>query len=192
MKKLIDLISEEVTKAFVNAGYDEKYGKVTLSNRPDLCEYQCNGAMSAAKEYKCAPFMISDKIAEELSQNPMFSMAESVKPGFLNLKINNEFLADYVNKMQEDEGRFGCEKAKNPKTIMIDYGGPNVAKPLHVGHLRSAIIGESIKRIGKYMGHNVIGDVHLGDWGLQMGLIITELKLRRPELVYIDPDYLGD
>ena len=192
MKKLIDLISEEVTKAFVNAGYDEKYGKVTLSNRPDLCEYQCNGAMSAAKEYKCAPFMISDKIAEELSQNPMFSMAESVKPGFLNLKINNEFLADYVNKMQEDEGRFGCEKAKNPKTIMIDYGGPNVAKPLHVGHLRSAIIGESIKRIGKYMGHNVIGDVHLGDWGLQMGLIITELKLRRPELVYFDPDYLGD
>ena len=122
----------------------------------------------------------------------MFSMAESVKPGFLNLKINNEFLADYVNKMQEDEGRFGCEKAKNPKTIMIDYGGPNVAKPLHVGHLRSAIIGESIKRIGKYMGHNVIGDVHLGDWGLQMGLIITELKLRRPELVYFDPDYLGD
>ena len=192
MKKLIDLISEEVTKAFVNAGYDEKYGKVTLSNRPDLCEYQCNGAMSAAKEYKCAPFMISDKIAEELSQNPMFSMAESVKPGFLNLKINNEFLADYVNKMQEDEGRFGCEKAKNPKTIMIDYGGPNVAKPLHVGHLRSAIIGESIKRIGKYMGHNVIGDVHLGDWGLQMGLIIHELKLRRPELVYFDPDYLGD
>lgn len=192
MKKLIDLISEEVTKAFVNAGYDEKYGKVTLSNRPDLCEYQCNGAMSAAKEYKCAPFMISDKIAEELSQNPMFSMAESVKPGFLNLKINNEFLADYVNKMQEDEGRFGCEKAKNPKTIMIDYGGPNVAKPLHVGHLRSAIIGESIKRIGKYMGHNVIGDVHLGDWGLQMGLIITELKLRRPELVYFDEKYTGE
>ena len=94
--------------------------------------------------------------------------------------------------MQADEGRFGCEKAENPKTIMIDYGGPNVAKPLHVGHLRSAIIGESIKRIGKFVGHKVIGDVHLGDWGLQMGLIITELKLRQPELVYFDENYEGE
>ena len=143
MKKLLDLISEEVTKAFVAGGYDEKYGRVTLSNRPDLCEYQCNGAMAAAKEYKCAPFMISDKIAELLSGNEMFAMVESVKPGFLNLKINENYLANYMNAMQADEGRFGCEKVENPKTIMIDYGGPNVAKPLHVGHLRSAIIGES-------------------------------------------------
>ncbi len=192
MKKLIDLISEEVTKAFVEEGYDEKYGKVTLSNRPDLCEYQCNGAMSAAKEYKCAPFMISDKIAARLSDNAMFSMVESVKPGFLNLKLNPEYLAGYLNDMQKEEGRFGCDKVANPKTIIIDYGGPNVAKPLHVGHLRSAVIGESVKRLGKYMGHNVIGDVHIGDWGLQMGLIITELKERKPELVYFDPDYEGE
>ena len=192
MKKLLDLISEEVTKAFVECGYDEKYGKVTLSNRPDLCEYQCNGAMAAAKEYKCAPFMISDKIAEILSGNEMFSMVESVKPGFLNLKINEEYLAKYLNEMQADEGRFGCSKVENPKTIMVDYGGPNVAKPLHVGHLRSAIIGESIKRIGKFVGHEMIGDVHLGDWGLQMGLIITELKLRKPELVYFDENYTGE
>ena len=180
MKKLLDLISEEVTKAFVECGYDEKYGRVTLSNRPDLCEYQCNGAMAAAKEYKCAPFMISDKIAEMLSGNEMFAMVESVKPGFLNLKINEEYLAKYMNDMQADEGRFGCAQVENPQTIMIDYGGPNVSKPLHVGHLRSAIIGESVKRIGKFVGHNMIGDVHLGDWGLQMGLIITELKLRKP------------
>ena len=192
MKKLIDLISEEVTKAFVEEGYDEKYGKATLSNRPDLCEYQCNGAMSAAKEYKCAPFMISDKIAARLSDNAMFSMVESVKPGFLNLKLNPEYLAGYLNDMQKEEGRFGCDKVANPKTIIIDYGGPNVAKPLHVGHLRSAVIGESVKRLGKYMGHNVIGDVHIGDWGLQMGLIITELKERKPELVYFDPDYEGE
>lgn len=192
MKKLLDLISEEVTKAFVECGYDEKYGRVTLSNRPDLCEYQCNGAMAAAKEYKCAPFMISDKIAEILAKNPMFSMAESVKPGFLNLKLDDAYLASYLNDMQADEGRFGCEKAKNPKTIIVDYGGPNVAKPLHVGHLRSAIIGESVKRIGKFAGHNMIGDVHLGDWGLQMGLIITELKLRKPELVYFDENYDGE
>lgn len=192
MNKLIDIITDEVTKAFVAAGYDAKYGKVTLSNRPDLCEYQCNGAMAAAKEYKCAPFMISDKIAEALSGNPMFAMAESVKPGFLNIKISNEYLAEYLNSMQKDEGRYGCEKAAEPKTIMIDYGGPNVAKPLHVGHLRSAIIGESVKRIGKFMGHHMIGDVHLGDWGLQMGLIITELKLRRPELVYFDESFEGE
>lgn len=192
MNKLIDRITEEVTKAFTEAGYDEKYGKVTLSNRPDLCEFQCNGAMAAAKEYKCAPFMISDKIAESLAANPMFEMAESVKPGFLNLKINSDYLAGYLNSMQQDEGRFGMDKAENPKTIMIDYGGPNVAKPLHVGHLRSAIIGESVKRIGKFVGHNVIGDVHLGDWGLQMGLIITELKERKPELVYFDEAYTGE
>lgn len=192
MKKILDLITDEVTKAFTECGYDAKYAKVTLSNRPDLCEYQCNGAMAAAKEYKKAPFMIADEVVEKLATNPIFAMAESVKPGFLNLKIDEAYLADYVAKMQEDEGRFGCEKTEAPKTIMIDYGGPNVAKPLHVGHLRSAIIGESVKRIGKFMGHNVIGDVHLGDWGLQMGLIITELKLRRPELVYFDDAYTGE
>lgn len=192
MKKILDLITDEVTKAFTECGYDAKYAKVTLSNRPDLCEYQCNGAMAAAKEYKKAPFMIADEVVEKLAANPMFAMAESVKPGFLNLKIDEAYLADYVAKMQEDDGRFGCEKTEAPKTIMIDYGGPNVAKPLHVGHLRSAIIGESVKRIGKFMGHNVIGDVHLGDWGLQMGLIITELKQRRPELVYFDDTYTGE
>lgn len=192
MKKILDLITDEVTKAFTDCGYDAKYGKVTLSNRPDLCEYQCNGAMAAAKEYKKAPFMIADEVAAKLAETSMFSMAESVKPGFLNLKLDETFLASYVADMQTDEGRFGCEKAQNPKTIMIDYGGPNVAKPLHVGHLRSAIIGESIKRIGKFVGHKVIGDVHLGDWGLQMGLIITELKLRQPELVYFDENFEGE
>ena len=192
MKKILDLITDEVTKAFTDCGYDAKYGKVTLSNRPDLCEYQCNGAMAAAKEDKKAPFMIADEVAAKLAEASMFSMTESVKPGFLNLKLDEAFLASYVADMQKDEGRFGCEKAKNPKTIMIDYGGPNVAKPLHVGHLRSAIIGESIKRIGKFAGHKVIGDVHLGDWGLQMGLIITELKLRQPDLVYFDENFEGE
>lgn len=192
MKILIDSITEEVTKAFVDNGYDAKYGKVTLSNRPDLCEYQCNGAMAAAKEYKCAPFMISDKIAEALTGNAMFESVESVKPGFINLKLSKEYLAGVVTEMKQDEGSFGCEAAKDPKTIIVDYGGANVAKPLHVGHLRSAIIGESVKRIGKFMGHNVIGDVHLGDWGLQMGLIIVELKERKPDLVYYDESYTGE
>ena len=148
--------------------------------------------MAAAKEYKKAPIMIAEEVVAQLKDNAMFESVEAVKPGFLNLKLNNEFVASYISKMQEDTERLGCDKVENPKTIMIDYGGPNVAKPLHVGHLRSAIIGESIKRIGKFMGHNMIGDVHLGDWGLQMGLIITELKLRKPELCYFDEDYEGE
>lgn len=192
MKTLIDLITEQVTNAFTGQGYDAKYGKVTLSNRPDLCEYQCNGAMAAAKEYKCAPFMISDKIAQALVENELFESVESVKPGFINMKVSPAYLAKYVSDMKADEGRFGCDKAAHPKTIIVDYGGANVAKPLHVGHLRSAVIGESIKRIGKFMGHHMIGDVHLGDWGLQMGLIIVELKERKPDLVYYDESYTGE
>lgn len=192
MKTLIDLITEQVTNAFTGQGYDAKYGKVTLSNRPDLCEYQCNGAMAAAKEYKCAPFMISDKIAQALAENELFESVESVKPGFINMKVSPAYLAKYVSDMKADEGRFGCDKAAHPKTIIVDYGGANVAKPLHVGHLRSAVIGESIKRIGKFMGNHMIGDVHLGDWGLQMGLIIVELKERKPDLVYYDESYTGE
>ena len=192
MRKILDLITDEMVKAFEAAGLDAKYAKVTLSNRPDLCEYQCNGAMAAAKEYKKVPIMIAEEVVAQLKDNAMFESVEAVKPGFLNLKLNNEFVASYISKMQEDTERLGCDKVENPKTIMIDYGGPNVAKPLHVGHLRSAIIGESIKRIGKFMGHNMIGDVHLGDWGLQMGLIITELKLRKPELCYFDENYEGE
>ena len=192
MRTILDLITDEMVKAFEAAGLDAKYAKVTVSNRPDLCEYQCNGAMAAAKEYKKAPIMIAEEVVAQLKDNAMFESVEAVKPGFLNLKLNNEFVASYISKMQEDTERLGCDKVENPKTIMIDYGGPNVAKPLHVGHLRSAIIGESIKRIGKFMGHNMIGDVHLGDWGLQMGLIITELKLRKPELCYFDENYEGE
>lgn len=192
MEKILDVISEQVMEAMKASGYDEKYGKAALSNRPDLCEYQCNGAMAAAKEYKCAPFLIADKVAAQLQGNGMFQSAESVKPGFLNLKLDPGYLADYLRQMEADKERLGCKKCEHPKTILIDYGGPNVAKPLHVGHLRSAIIGESVKRIGRFMGHNMIGDVHLGDWGLQMGLIITELRERKPELVYFDETYSGE
>ena len=191
MKKILDLITDEVTKAFTECGYDAKYAKVTLSNRPDLCEYQCNGAMAAAKEYKKAPFMIADEVVEKLAVNPMFAMAESVKRGLLNLKLSEGFLADYMNGMAADE-KLGLGEPEKKETIIVDCGGANVPKPLHVGHLRSAVIGESVKRMGRFLGHNVIGDVHLGDWGLQMGLIITELKQRRPELVYFDDTYTGE
>lgn len=191
MKKLTDYMAEELSAAFEKAGYDSSYGKVGVSNRPDLCEYQCNGAMAGAKAYKKAPFMIADDVVGNLADSKVFFMKEMVKPGFINLKVSEEFLADYLKEMEKDE-KLGADTAKEPKTIVIDYGGPNVAKPLHVGHLRSAIIGESIKRIGRFVGHKVIGDVHLGDWGLQMGLIITELKHRQPELVYFDDSYTGE
>ncbi len=191
MKNMIDLLAKELQEAFVAAGYDASFGRVTVSNRPDLCEYQCNGAMAGAKAYKKAPIMIANDVVAKLQDSSVFSKVEAVNPGFINLKVKEEFLADYLKQMDADE-YLGVERAQIPKTIMIDYGGPNVAKPLHVGHLRSAIIGESIKRLGRFMGHKVIGDVHLGDWGLQMGLIITELRHRQPELVYFKEDYQGE
>ena len=178
-------------EAFQASGYEEKFGKVTVSNRPDLCEYQCNGAMAAAKAYRKAPIMIANDVVEKLQDKSIFESAQAVNPGFINLKVNRNFLASYLNEMARDEN-LSVEKTETPKTIVIDYGGPNVAKPLHVGHLRSAIIGESIKRMGRFLGHKVIGDVHLGDWGLQMGLIITELSKRQPDLVYFAEDYHGE
>ena len=191
MKTIIGCIEEVMMEAFQASGYEEKFGKVTVSNRPDLCEYQCNGAMAAAKTYRKAPIMIANDVVEKLQDKSIFESAQAVNPGFINLKVNRSFLASYLNEMTRDEN-LSVEKTENPRTIVIDYGGPNVAKPLHVGHLRSAIIGESIKRMGRFLGHKVIGDVHLGDWGLQMGLIITELSRRQPELVYFDEEYQGE
>jgi len=191
MKKILDLISDEMKDAFEQAGYARDLGKVTLSNRPDLCEYQCNGAMAGAKQYKKAPIMIANDVAAKLSDSKVFERAEAVAPGFLNLTLKDAFVGEYISNMRADE-KYGLEEVKNPAKIVIDYGGPNVAKPLHVGHLRSAIIGESIKRIARYMGHEVVGDIHLGDWGQPMGLIMNELKVRKPELVYFDEDYAGE
>lgn len=191
MKKIVDLLQEEISKAFEKAGYDAKYAKVTVSNRPDLCQYQCNGAMPAAKEYHKAPIQIAGDIVEAVGDSSTFKEIAAQAPGFINMVVSDEFIADYINKMNESE-IFGCDKTDEPKTIVIDYGGANVAKPLHVGHLRSAVIGESIKRTARFLGHKVIGDVHLGDWGLQIGLIITELSKRKPELVYFDESYEGE
>lgn len=190
MKKILELITEEFEKAFEKNEYDKKLGKVVVSNRPDLCQYQCNGAMAGAKLYHKAPIMIANQVVESLQDNEMFESVEAVMPGFINIKLNSEFVAKYLNDMKEAD-KYGCEN-KAPETIVIDYGGANVAKPLHVGHLRSAVIGESVKRIERFMGNKVISDVHLGDWGLQMGLIITELECRKPDLVYFDESYTGE
>lgn len=191
MKKILDAISEEMRKAFAEAGYDEELGKVSLSNRPDLCEYQCNGAMAGAKKYRKAPIMIAGEVAEKLKDSAVFSEVNAVAPGFLNLKVSDVFLCDYLKGMEAAD-KFGLETPEEEKTVIVDYGGPNVAKPLHVGHLRSAVIGESVKRIARYAGYKVIGDIHLGDWGLQMGLIITELQERKPELPYFDESFTGE
>ena len=191
MKKMMDLIAEELAEAFEKAGYDKSYAKVTLSNRPDLCEYQCNGAMAGAKTYRKAPIMIANDVVDNLKESKYLEEVNAVNPGFINMKLNKKFVADYLNQMKSEES-LGLEKTENPRMIVVDYGGPNVAKPLHVGHLRSAIIGESVKRIARKMGHKVLGDIHLGDWGYQMGLIITELKKRQPELPYFDEDFAGN
>lgn len=194
MKKILDRMEQELRAAFTACGYDEKFAKVVLSNRPDLCEYQCNGAMAAAKAYKKKPIDIANAVVEELVKDtghPVFAEAAAVMPGFINLKLSGEFLAQYMGEMAAAE-KLGLEAPEKPETIIVDYGGANVAKPLHVGHLRAAIIGESIKRMGRFLGHHMIGDVHLGDWGLQMGLIIEELRDRKPELVYFDESFQGE
>ena len=174
-KEWLQLLTEEVEEAFQTAGYDREYGRVVPSNRPDLCEYQCNGAMAAAKKYHKAPIAIAQEVAAVIEgcKDSCFGKAMAQAPGFLNLTVREEKLSACLGEMAEDE-RCGAAKTKTPKKIVLDYGGPNVAKPLHVGHLRSAVIGESIKRILRYCGEEVIGDIHLGDWGLQMGLVITE------------------
>ncbi|MBQ6409022.1 MAG: arginine--tRNA ligase [Butyrivibrio sp.] len=190
MEKVLELISKEVGDAFEAAGYDRELGRATVSNRPDLCEYQCNGAMAGAKKYGKAPFIIADEVAAKLQDNPAFEKVESVKPGFLNIILSGDFVRNYIVKMLHEK-RFGVTLPGHEPTIILDYGGANVAKPLHVGHLRPAIIGEAVKRILKYNGNKVIGDIHMGDWGTQMGLVITELKCRHPELPYFDPDFEG-
>ena len=190
MEKILDIISNKMQEAFVAAGYDASFGKVTVSNRPDLCQYQCNGALSAAKQYKCAPIQIANAVAEKLDSSD-FSMIQAVMPGFLNLNLSDAFLASYLEQMRT-EADIGVQKLGEGQTIVVDYGGANVAKPLHIGHLRPAIIGETLKRLHKFMGYNTIGDVHLGDWGLQMGLIIAEVQERQPALPNFAPDFTGE
>lgn len=191
MKKLVELLTAELETAFEDAGYDKQYARVTLSNRPDLCEYQCNGAMMAAKAYKKAPIMIANDVVTTLENSSCIEKVEAVAPGFINIILSADFVACFLNDMSKEE-KMGVASPEKQKTIIIDYGGANVAKPLHVGHLRSAVIGESVKRIIKYVGHHAIGDVHLGDWGYQMGLVITELKKRQPELPYFDDAFEGE
>ena len=191
MQTVIDVLSEIFSKAFANAGYDTGLGRVVVSARPDLCQFQCNGAMSAAKQYRKAPLMIANDVIAALPENDVVETVSVVAPGFVNITVKDKFICRYLEEMRAAPD-CGFAKAENPQTIIIDYGGPNVAKPLHVGHLRSAVIGECLKRLNRFAGHKVIADAHLGDWGLQMGLIIHELSLRQPDLPYFDENYQGE
>lgn len=186
---LMNYLDDVVVQSFQKNGFEVNKRLVKLSDRPDLSQFQCNAAFEIAKSLKQNPRMIAEKISVELKENSVFEDVSVAGPGFINISLNDDFIADYIQKMAIDSN-MGIEKDKHKK-IMIDYGGANVAKPLHVGHLRSAIIGEGLKRLARELGHEVIGDVHLGDWGRQMGIIISELKRRKPELVYFDENYTG-
>ncbi len=190
MKKIIEQLADLLKASFAGCGFEEKFGTISVSNRPDLCQYQCNGAMAAAKQYQMAPIEIARQVVANCWDNPIFAKCEAVMPGFINITLSNRFLSETLAKMAAEE-KLGVTTS-TPKKIVIDYGGPNVAKPLHVGHLRSAIIGESVKRMKRYMGDEVTGDIHLGDWGLQMGLIIEELRDRQKGLVYFQEGYTGE
>ena len=188
MESILEVLTKKFEAVFEKASYDKSYATVGVSNRPDLCEFQCNGAMSLAKLYKKKPLDIALEVVEKLKEDKAFSKLEAVPPGFINMSLSDEFLSGYLQSMSKEE-KFGINITNKKDKIIVDYGGANIAKPLHVGHLRSAIIGESIKRLGAYFGNEMIGDVHLGDWGLQMGLIIEQLKCDKPDLVYFDENY---
>lgn len=191
MKKLIDLINDVVQDAFLKCNYSSEYGTIIVSNRPDLCQFQCNGALTAAKVYRKSPFIIATEVSTILKHSLFFKDISCVMPGFINIILDDKFITKYIDDMSSDS-KYGCDEIGLDKTIIVDYGGPNIAKPLHVGHLRTAIIGESIKRLGNFLGYQMLGDVHLGDWGLQIGLIIAELNKRHPELVYFNDTYNGE
>ncbi len=192
---LTQLLTQQMEKAFAALNYNTDYAAVGLSARPDLCQFQCNGAMPLAKLLHKAPIAISREIVQSLLALPesaeIFESAEAVNPGFINLNLKDSFLAKHINALAMSENLF-VQKLNIPKKVILDYGGPNIAKPLHIGHLRTAIIGEALKRLFRYLGYEVLGDIHTGDWGLQMGMIISEVQRTQPDLPYFDPDFCGE
>ena len=190
MNNFIYKLEEKLKSIIKECGYDTDKVTLVTSSRPDLGEYQYNGVMGLAKVYKKNPNLIANEIVERLKLDNTFSNVNVAGPGFINLSFSDEALIKYMNEIKEDININKGELKK--KKIIIDYGGPNVAKALHVGHLRSANIGEALKRLAKCLGCEVIGDVHLGDWGRPLGLVILELKKRHPDWVYFDENYDGE
>ncbi len=187
-KNITTLLTETVSAAFESCGYDPSLGTVLVSDRPDICQFQCNGAFGGAKLYHKSPAIIAQEVADKLKEDKRFAKVEAVKPAFINITLTDEFLASQCRAIAKDE-HLGVVQAEKPSAIVIDYGGPNVAKALHIGHLRSAIIGESLKRLARACGHSVIGDAHLGDWGMPMGLVISYLSEKHPDWKCFSDDF---
>ncbi len=190
MSSLVKILSEIVGQAFVDVGLPVELGRVQVSDRPDLAQFQCNGAMGAAKIAKKAPRVVAEEVLAILQQNDLFDSLDLAGPGFINITVKDELLSSTLEAMQDDD-RLAVPHLSNGETIVFDYGGPNVAKSMHVGHLRSSIIGDSLRRIAKFAGYKTLGDVHMGDWGTQMGMIIAELQRRHPDWNYFDASYTG-
>lgn len=191
MRSLTQLLTDKLAAAFAECGYSEELGTVVTSDRPDLCQFQCNGAFAGAKLYKKAPRMIAQEAADKLEGDEDLAKIEVVGAGFINIDISDKLLLSYVGDVLSDAD-LGIPQAEKEETIVLDYGGPNIAKPLHIGHLRSAVIGESLKRLAQATGRKTISDVHLGDWGLQIGLVIAELQERCPDHPCFKPDFDPD
>lgn len=169
-----NVINQKLGAIFQKLGLDEKFAMVKPSDRPDLSDFQCNGALALAKSARRNPREIALLIGAELEKDADFAKISIDGPGFINITLNDAFLGRLMDKMSADD-RFGCGKTAAPKKVVMDFGGPNVAKALHVGHLRSAVIGEAIRRIEKFAGNEVVSDVHFGDWGTPMGMILSEI-----------------
>ncbi|WP_440616146.1 arginine--tRNA ligase [Cysteiniphilum sp. 6C5] len=188
---LENYLTDLFVQAFDVLGFDSRFAKVQLSARPELGQFQCNGAMPLAKILKKAPIQIADDIVTQMQNDKVFSDVKAVMPGFINITLNDDFLASWSNSMLEDP-RLGCPKTTHPLKVMMDFGGPNVAKPLHVGHIRSPLIGDCLQRVYRFYGDDVLSDVHLGDWGTQMGMLIEEIRKMHPDLPYFDEQYTGE
>lgn len=187
MQSLTAHLSGILSEAFTKEGLAPEHGRVTVSNRPDLAQFQCNGALAAAKAAKQNPRAIADRIVAAIADKPMFRDVGIAGPGFINLNLTDAFLGEWIGRVASD-ARLGVPR-KDPVTVILDYGGPNIAKPMHVGHLRASIIGDSMRRLFAFAGDRTIGDVHMGDWGLPMGMLISEIEIRQPHLPYFDPNY---
>jgi len=182
---LLNQLSELVGQVFVKCDLDSKHGKVVLSQRRELGQFQCNGALAAAKIAKKNPREIAETIRAELEATGLFSQLSIAGPGFINLTLTDDFLTGHINDLSADPS-FGARHGRKLETVILDFGGPNVAKAMHVGHLRSTIIGESLRRLRVFLGDTVVSDVHFGDWGLPMGLLIKEIEREQPDLLYFD------
>ncbi|MFT5775652.1 arginine--tRNA ligase [Hyphomonas sp.] len=191
MANLIRDLTAAAGAAFSAMGLEARWGDVRRSDKPDLADFQCNGAMGAAKSAGRNPREIAAEIAEVLKAYPLVLSADVAGPGFINIRVSDAALSARAADILADKDMAGGELASDPHVTVIDFGGPNVAKPMHVGHLRSAVIGDTLQRLLKFLGDTVTSDTHLGDWGLQMGHLVTELHDDQPDLIYFDESYTG-